>query len=76
MEWDYKEDDEICTELRSIAKELKDQFSINEERKKKLLKVVENQLEYEQYRQVLDNLDIQVDQCYLKRFVSLFFMFM
>lgn len=69
-DWNYKEDDEICAELRATIRELKEQFSINEERKKKLLKVVDNQLQYEQYRHVLDNLDAQVDQCYVKRFVS------
>lgn len=70
VDWNYKEDDEICTELRATARELREQFTINEERKKRLLSVVDEQLQYEQYRHVLDNLDIQVDQCYLKRFVS------
>ncbi|KAG1463879.1 hypothetical protein G6F46_002587 [Rhizopus delemar] len=68
IEWDAKEDDEICAELRAISKELKEQHAINETRKKKLLNVVDNQLQYEQYRHVLDTLDVQVEQCYLKRF--------
>lgn len=65
-----REDDEICAELRLAARELKEQYTTNEYRKKRLLNVVDNQLQYEQYRHVLDNLDIQVEQCYLKRFVS------
>ncbi|CEP17163.1 hypothetical protein [Parasitella parasitica] len=68
VDWDTREDDEICAELRLAAKELRDQYTTNENRKKQLLSVVDNQLQYEQYRHVLDNLDVQVEQCYLKRF--------
>ncbi|KAI8886072.1 hypothetical protein K501DRAFT_244821 [Backusella circina FSU 941] len=63
-----REDDEICAELRIAARELKEQHKINEQRKKQLLDVVDQQLQYDQYRQVLDSLDVQVEQCYLKRF--------
>ncbi|KAI8093981.1 histone acetyltransferases subunit 3-domain-containing protein [Thamnidium elegans] len=68
MDWNTREDDEICAELRLASRELKEQYTTNEYRKKKLLNVVDNQLQYEQYRHVLDNLDVQVEQCYLKRF--------
>ncbi|CAO3640733.1 unnamed protein product [Mucor hiemalis] len=68
VDWNTREDDEICAELRLASRELKEQYTTNEFRKKKLLKVVDNQLQYEQYRHVLDNLDVQVEQCYLKRF--------
>lgn len=70
VDWNTREDDEICAELRLAAKELKEQYTTNEYRKKRLLNVVDNQLQYEQYRHVLDNLDVQVEQSYLKRFVS------
>jgi hypothetical protein len=70
LDWNTREDDEICAELRSASRELKEQFAINEYRKKRLLNVVDNQLQYDQYRHVLDNLDVQVEQCYMKRFVS------
>ncbi|ORX58751.1 hypothetical protein DM01DRAFT_1333370 [Hesseltinella vesiculosa] len=68
VEWNAKEDDEICAELRRLGRELKEQVSINEFRKKRLLEVTDKQLQYEQYRHVLDNLDTQVEQCYIKRF--------
>ncbi|GAA5796595.1 hypothetical protein HPULCUR_001968 [Helicostylum pulchrum] len=68
MDWNTREDDEICAELRLASRELKEQYTTNEYRKKKLLNVVDNQLQYEQYRHVLDSLDVQVEQCYLKRF--------
>ncbi|KAI8329044.1 histone acetyltransferases subunit 3-domain-containing protein [Chlamydoabsidia padenii] len=68
VDWNAKEDDEICAELRKLSRELKEQVAINEFRKKRLLEVTDKQLQYEQYRHVLDNLDSQVEQCYLKRF--------
>ncbi|KAI7903698.1 histone acetyltransferases subunit 3-domain-containing protein [Cokeromyces recurvatus] len=68
VDWNAKEDDEICAELRALGHEYKEQVKINEYRKKRLLEVVDCQLQYEQYRQVLDTLDSQVEQGYLKRF--------
>lgn len=44
---------------------------MNEDRKRKLLKVVDQQLQYEEYQQVLDTFDQQVEQSYVKRFVSI-----
>jgi hypothetical protein len=70
IDWNAKEDDEICAELRTLGRELKDQMKSNEYHKKRLLEVVDHQLQFEQYRQVLDTLDSQVEQGYLKRFVS------
>lgn len=70
IDWNAKEDDEICAELRTLGRELKDQMKSNEYHKKRLLEVVDCQLQFEQYRQVLDTLDGQVEQGYLKRFVS------
>ncbi|CAO3647775.1 unnamed protein product [Cunninghamella blakesleeana] len=68
VDWNAKEDDEICAELRKLSRELKEQVAINEFRKKRLLDVCDKQIQYEQYRHVLDNLDSQVEQCYIKRF--------
>src|SRR5699024_2759801 len=70
IDWNAKEDNEICEELRTLCRELKDQIKSNEYHKKRLLEVVDCQLQFEQYRQVLDTLDGQVEQGYLKRFVS------
>ncbi|KAI8641698.1 histone acetyltransferases subunit 3-domain-containing protein [Parasitella parasitica] len=68
IDWNAKEDDEICAELRTLGHELKDQIKLNDHQKKRLLEVVDHQLQFEQYRQVLDTLDSQVEQGYLKRF--------
>ncbi|KAM3582544.1 Transcriptional regulator [Umbelopsis sp. WA50703] len=61
-----REDDEVCAELRRLSRELKDQLKLNNERKAVLASVVEKQLQFEQYQQVLDMLDSQVDQIYVK----------
>ncbi|KAF7728683.1 Transcriptional regulator [Apophysomyces ossiformis] len=68
IDWNAREDDEICAELRKTAKQLKEQTEINEFRKKRLLDVVDRQLQYQEYRHMLDILDAQVEQCYIKRF--------
>ncbi|KAL7321234.1 Transcriptional regulator, variant 2 [Mucor circinelloides] len=68
IDWNAKEDDEICAELRTLGRELKEQINTNEYHKKRLLEVVDCQLQFEQYRQVLDTLDTQVETGYLKRF--------
>ncbi|KAI7880414.1 hypothetical protein K492DRAFT_147147 [Lichtheimia hyalospora FSU 10163] len=68
IDWNAREDDEICAELRKLGRELEEQARINEHRKSKLLEVVDQQLQYEQYRSVLDTYDQQVEQCYAKRF--------
>ncbi|KAI8582868.1 hypothetical protein K450DRAFT_225226 [Umbelopsis ramanniana AG] len=61
-----REDDEVCAELRKLSRELKEQLKLNNERKARLAAVVEKQLQFEQYQQVLDMLDSQVDQIYVK----------
>lgn len=50
---------------------MKEQINTNNYRKSRLLQVVDTQLQYDQYRQVLDALEVQVEQSYMKRFVSI-----
>ncbi|KAG0335457.1 Transcriptional regulator [Podila horticola] len=52
IDWDAREDDEI----------------INKSRKQKLLGLVNNHLAFQEYNTILDDLDKQVEQGYLKRF--------
>lgn len=70
-----REDDEVCSELRRLSRELKDQLKLNNERKARLAAVVEKQMQFEQYQQVLDMLDSQVDQIYVKHNVRSFPLF-
>lgn len=62
-----REDDEVCAELRSLQEELKASVMRNRKRKKQLLPILEEQLAYQEYCTILEDLDKQVDQAYIKR---------
>lgn len=62
-----KEDDEVCTEIRELQAELRDVNARNRSRKKKLLPIIEEQIAYQEYCTILEDLDKQVDLAYIKR---------
>lgn len=62
-----KEDDEVCTEIRALQEELKGVVVRNRQRKKYLIPILEEQLAYQEYCTILEDLDKQVDQAYVKR---------
>ncbi|KAF9970198.1 Transcriptional regulator [Actinomortierella ambigua] len=68
IDWDAREDDEISITLRSLQKELREVMQVNRYRKQKLAKLVSDHLAYQEYNMILDDLDKQVEQGYLKRF--------
>ncbi|KAF9347746.1 Transcriptional regulator [Mortierella sp. AD094] len=68
IDWDAREDDEISITLRSLQKELREVMKVNKSRKQRLLGLVNNHLAYQEYNTILDDLDKQVEQGYLKRF--------
>lgn len=67
IDWANGEDDEICLELRAAQKELRRVSSDNADRKRKLIPLVEHQMAYQEYAQILDDLDKQVDNIFMKR---------
>ncbi|KAK6463179.1 histone acetyltransferase transcription factor [Scheffersomyces coipomensis] len=62
-----KEDDEVCAEIRSLQRELREVVSRNKANRKKLIPIVEEQIAYQEYCAILEDLDKQVDQAYMKR---------
>ncbi|CCH43433.1 Chromatin-remodeling complexes subunit NGG1 [Wickerhamomyces ciferrii] len=66
-DWMNPQDDEVSTELRQLQNELKTVSRRNNKRKKELLPIIENQLAWQEYLSILDDLDKQVDSAYLKR---------
>ncbi|KAG0095503.1 Transcriptional regulator [Podila epicladia] len=68
IDWDAREDDEISIQLRSLQKELREVMKVNKSRKQTLLGLVNNHLAFQEYNTILDDLDKQVEQGYLKRF--------
>ncbi|KAI3403903.2 NGG1 [Candida oxycetoniae] len=62
-----KEDDEVCAKIRALQRELKEVNSRNRANKKKLIPIVEEHIAYQEYCTILEELDKQVDQAYMKR---------
>jgi hypothetical protein len=63
---------EITTQLLAAQEELRAQLQINLGMKKKLLKVAEQHMAFQEYNTLMDDINKSVDQTYIKRFVLLF----
>jgi len=70
IDWNAKEDNEICSKIRELNKELREQVSINEKRKKRLLKISQDWIAYQQFNEVLEDQERQIESVYTKRLVS------
>lgn len=66
-DWLKPEDDEVSTELRMLQNELRNVSKRNNKRKRILIPIIEQQLAWQEYTSILDDLEKQVDQAYLKR---------
>jgi len=71
VNWNNREDDEICQELRKLQKQLRQQALENAGRKLILEKKVEEQLAYQEYATILEDLDKQVGDAFNKRTKSI-----
>lgn len=67
IDWLNPQDDEVSAELRRLQAELESVNKRNNKRKRQLLPLLEQQLAFKEYMSILDDLDKQVDQAYLKR---------
>ncbi|KAJ1896994.1 Transcriptional regulator [Kickxella alabastrina] len=67
VDWDARQDDEVSAKLRSLQRQLRDQVAVNTRRKERLLPVAREHIGFQEYTQVIDELDKQVEQSYLKR---------
>lgn len=68
MDWiNGSEDDEISRELRCLQSRLKAVMRCNAVYKSRLLTVIQEQLAWQEYQSILQDLDKQVDQSYQKR---------
>lgn len=62
-----REDDEVSAELRELQSTLKDVTRRNQKRKEILKPLLERELAWQEYLSILDDLDKQIDQAYVKR---------
>ncbi|KAJ2365928.1 Transcriptional regulator [Coemansia sp. RSA 2611] len=67
VDWDGREDDEVCVTIRALQRQLREQTKVNKLRKARLLPISKEHIGFQEYTQVIDELDKQVEQCYIKR---------
>ncbi|PRT56113.1 Chromatin-remodeling complexes subunit NGG1 [Wickerhamiella sorbophila] len=68
LDWNNgAEDDEVCREMRELQAKLRVVTAKNQKYKRRLLPHVQEQMAWQEYTSILDDLDKQVDQVYLKR---------
>ncbi|MCJ1418100.1 Transcriptional regulator [Xylographa parallela] len=70
-DYDAHYDDEVAQRLRFLQTELKKQSIINGARKARLLQIAQERMAHQEYSTILEDLDAQVQQAYLKRNRSL-----
>jgi len=66
-DYDDSQDDEISARLRMLQKNLREQSIINGARKARIAEQLKEQLAYQEYTTILEDLDKQVEQAFAKR---------
>ncbi|KAL9103602.1 MAG: hypothetical protein Q9163_001366 [Psora crenata] len=66
-DYDAHLDDEVAERLRWLQERLRRVSVLNGARKRRVLELAEEQLAYQEYSTILEDLDSQVQQAYLKR---------
>jgi len=64
---DHQEDDPICSELRSLQRQLLDQVCLNHYRKKKFAELVKSKLPAQEFYALLSDIDKQIEHLYQRR---------
>jgi transcriptional adapter 3 len=66
-DWKSREDDDVSARLRMLQAQLREQAALNGARKARIADILKEQLAYQEYATILDDLDKQVEQAYSKR---------
>lgn len=66
-DYDGHYDDEVTGRLRFLQERLREQMLINGARKAKLMELVKERMAFQEYQTILEDLDTQVQNAYLKR---------
>lgn len=66
-DYDAHYDDDVAERLRALQTELKQQSIINGARKARVLELAKERMAHQEYSTILEDLDSQVQQAYLKR---------
>ena len=65
--WNYRADDEVAAHLRALQVSLRKQSEINAARKAAIAGRTHEQLAFQEYTTILEDLDKQVEQAFMKR---------
>jgi hypothetical protein len=68
LDYNAKEDDDICGELRYMQKQLQEQVAINDARKKRLLEIVRPYMAHQEFTTFLQEIHISLEQSFVKRY--------
>ena len=66
-DYDAHYDDVVAQRLRFLQNKLRDVSTVNGARKQRVLELAEEQMAHQEYSTILEDLDFQVQQAYLKR---------
>ncbi|KAJ1974135.1 Transcriptional regulator, partial [Dimargaris verticillata] len=67
VDWANREDDQVSAVLRHAQRQLQEQCEINQKRKARLYDIAREHMAYQEYQHIVDELDKQVEQSYVKR---------
>ncbi|KAJ1970786.1 Transcriptional regulator [Dimargaris xerosporica] len=67
VDWANREDDQVSAVLRHAQRQLQEQCEINQKRKDRLYDIAREHMAYQEYQHIVDELDKQVEQSYVKR---------
>ncbi|KAI9143297.1 histone acetyltransferases subunit 3-domain-containing protein, partial [Paraphysoderma sedebokerense] len=64
-----RQDDELCVTLRKLQADLREQHRINMARKHRLLQIAKNRMAYQEYCQVLEDTEKQIETSFSKKYM-------
>ncbi len=64
---DYREDDEICVEMRAVQKQLREQIFINQYRKRRLAEFIRSKLAGQEFYALVGDIEKQIDGAFQRR---------
>ncbi|EPY49169.1 SAGA complex subunit Ngg1 [Schizosaccharomyces cryophilus OY26] len=67
IDWTKRQDDQISETLRSLQDRLKKTEDANQQRKQKILELLPEEMAFQEFSSVLDDLDKQIENAYMKR---------
>jgi hypothetical protein len=63
----FNEDDEICSEMRAVQLQLRQQILVNQYRKRRLAEFIRNRLAAQEFYALIEDLERQIDGIFQKR---------